>query len=237
VDGGFHPARLVSRADAGGGLTLVTLEPSPAVVPSYVSPGQYIEVRADEATGYFVLAGAPGGRPWELIMRAGGGVSDVLLAAPLGKAVEVTAAIGDGFPMDAVAGRPLVLALSGTGIAAARPLVRHRLAGGDAVRTLVFLGVRTQSELPLAGDRQAWDEAGVSVVLCLSQPAGREEAAGGRFVRGYVQDVLRARAEARSLGSFAGAPVFAVGVASMVEALRALAPTLGIPGDRVHTNH
>ena len=228
----YYPARLASRSDAGGGMTLVTLEPEPGIAPSYTSPGQYVEVRAQGETGYFALAGFPGELPWELVMRSGGGVSDVLLPAPLGRDVEVTAAIGDGFPMDAARGRLLVVALSGTGVSAGRPLVRHRIAEGDAACTQVWLGVRTYAELPLAADIEAWRAAGVPVVVCLSQPG--EAPAGELFARGYVQDVMAARI---APGSLADARVFAVGVASMVDAVRALAPRLGLPPEHVHTNH
>jgi NAD(P)H-flavin reductase len=165
-------------------------------------------------------------------MRSGGGVSDVLLPAPLGVEVEVTAAIGDGFPMAAARGRPLVIALSGTGVAAGRPLVRHRIAEGDAARTQVWLGVRTESEIPLAADIALWREAGVPVVVCLSQPG--EGLPGALFARGYVQDVMAARLAEGSLGD---GRIFAVGVSSMIDAVRALAPRLGLPPDRVHTNH
>jgi NAD(P)H-flavin reductase len=213
-------------------MTRVVLEPTPDVAPSFTSPGQYVEVRAQGETGYFVLAGIPGELPWELFMRSGGGVSDVLLPAPLGLDVEVTAAIGDGFPMDAVRGRRLVIALSGTGVAAGRPLVRHRIGEGDAPRTHVWLGVRTLAELPLAADIDGWRAAGVPVVVCLSQPGAAP--AGEHFAQGYVQDVMAARIPA---GSLADARVFAVGVASMVEALRALAPRLGLTSENVHTNH
>jgi NAD(P)H-flavin reductase len=228
----YYPARLATRSDTGGGMTLVILEPEPSLAPRYTSPGQYVEVRLQGQTGYFVLAGAPGELPWELVMRAGGGVSDVLLPAPLGVDVEVTAPLGSGFPMDAARGRPLVIALSGTGVAAGRPLVRHRISDGDAALTQVWLGVRTQAELPLAADLAAWRAAGVPVVVCLSQPTDvpTEEL----YARGYVQDVMAARIPA---GSLADAHVFAVGVSSMIDAVRALAPRLGLPVERVHTNH
>ncbi len=228
----YYPARLAARFDAGGGMTAVILEPEPGIAPSYTSPGQYVEVRLQGETGYFVLAGAPGELPWELIMRSGGGVSDVLLPAPLGLDVEVTAALGEGFPMEAVRGRPLVIALSGTGVAAGRPLVRHRIAEGDAARTQVWLGVRTLAELPLAVDIAAWRASGVPLVVCLSQPA--EVPPEELYARGYVQDAMAARIPA---GSLADARIFAVGVSSMIEAVRALAPRLGLPVERVHTNH
>jgi NAD(P)H-flavin reductase len=214
-------------------MTRVTVEPAPAIVASYVSPGQYVHARVDGATGYFVLAGAPGAAPWELIMRSGGGVSDVLLAAEIGIELEVTPALGDGFPWAAVHGRPLVIALSGTGVAAGRPLLRRRIADGDAALTQVYLGVRTRAELPLTGDVEAWRRAGVSVTVCLSNP---DEPVGDEgFARGYVQDVLRASSSSSTVPR--DAHVFAVGVPTMVDALRTLAPSLGIAPERVLTNH
>lgn len=228
----YHPAKLVSRSSAGGGMTLIALEPAPEVAATYASPGQYVEVRTQGQTGYFVLAGMPGQLPWELVMRAGGGASDVLVVAPAGMDVECTAAIGEGFPMAAAHGRPLLVALSGTGVAAGRPLVGRRIADGDASRTQVWLGVRTHGELPLASDLGAWQAAGTKVVVCVSQAADAGD--DPDVARGYVQDVIASRV---APGSLADAYVFAVGVASMVEALRALAPRLGMPAERVRTNH
>ena len=62
-------------------------------------------------------------------MRAGGGASDVVLAVPVGSSLELTEALGHGFPVDAAASRPLVVALNGTGVAAAPP------SSGDACAT------------------------------------------------------------------------------------------------------
>jgi NAD(P)H-flavin reductase len=229
----YHPARMVSRSPAGGGMTLVAIEPDRRVAASYTSPGQYVEVRIEGQTGYFVLASVPGLRPWELVMRAGGGASDVLLAGRIDVDLEVTAALGDGFPMEAARGRPLLIALSGTGVAGGRALVRHRIADGDGPLTQVWLGVRTHAELPLASDLEAWRGANVPVVVCVSQP-GDALPAGELVYRGYVQDVIAARVPA---GALTDAYVFAVGVTSMVDALRVLAPRLGMAPDRVRTNH
>jgi NAD(P)H-flavin reductase len=258
----YHPATLVARSDAGGGLSLLTLELRPDVASTYAAPGQYVEVRAGGETGYFVLANEPGAPAWELIMRAGGGASDLLLAMAPGTPVEVTRAIGDGFPMGPARGNPLLIALSGTGVAAARPLVRRRIADGDAALTRLLVGIRTRVELPLERDLGGWAAAGVGVLVCLSQydaaadadgaadaaadadavatagaaagPDGKGRSDDGRFARGYVQDVLRVRPESRPP---AGARIFAVGVASMVDALRELAPAMGIAPEHVHTNH
>lgn len=230
--GVFHPARLVARADAGGGLSMLTVETGSDVLGTYTSPGQYVEVRARGETGYFVLANDPGARAWELILRAGGGASDVLLAMGVGGGIEVSAAIGAGFPMDEARGRPVVIALSGTGIAAARPLVHRRIADGDAARTQLLVGVRARGELPIEGQLDGWAAETLRVVVCLSQSDGAPEDA--RFRRGYVQDVLRQHADLRPPP---GARVFAVGLASMIDGLRELAPALGIAPEHVYTNH
>jgi NAD(P)H-flavin reductase len=228
----FYPGHLVAREDAGGGLTRITLEARPDDIATYRSPGQYVEIRANGQTGFFVLAGDPGARAWDLVMRSGGGVSDVLLALTPVASLEVTHAIGTGFPLEDAHGHPLIVALGGTGIAAGSPIVKRRIAEDDAYRTKVFVGIKTRGELPNRADFEAWMRAGVDVYVCLSQDDGVIEGIG--YAHGYVQDVIRARASVLRLS---GGRIFAVGLTSMIEALRALAPQLGIdPGD-VYTNH
>ena len=228
----FAAAPLIDRVDAGGGLQLIKLQPTMQVARTYVSPGQYVEVRLSGETGYFVLAGEPGAKAFDLFMRAGGGVSDLLLAAPLGTLVDVTGAIGAGFPMHEANSRSLVVVLAGTGIAAARPIVRARIAANDAEQTVLVIGVRKRSELSMAADLDAWERVGVRVVVCLSQPEDQFD--DPRCVRGYVQDALRTKS---IVPISRGARIFAVGGSSMIEAVRDLAPELGIAPEDVHTNH
>lgn len=228
----FHAARLAAHEDAGGGLTRVILEVAPEVAVTYASPGQYVDVRVEGQTGFFVLASEPGHRSWELVMRAGGGASDVLLTAPDGASIEVTPALGEGFPMAEVARAPLVVALSGTGIAAGLPIVRYRVRDTDALRTHVFIGIRTRAELALRSEVEAWISNGVDVTVCLSNDD--ERIAGIQCAAGHVQDVLAARARA---GTLSPGRIFAVGVASMIDALRARASDLGIAPEDVLTNH
>jgi len=215
-------------------MTLLAVHAGLEVAATYGSPGQYTEVRAQGQNGYFVLASEPRAPEWHLVMRAGGGASDVLLRMAPGDDLEVTDAIGPGFPMAAARGRSLVVALSGTGVAAGRPLVGRRVAEGDATRTEVLLGARTRSEVAMDRDLAEWDRAGVRIVVCLSQDDAVAE--GARYVRGYVQDVLRARST-RTARALSGALVFAVGMPSMVDALRDLAPELGIRPEEVFTNY
>lgn len=245
----FRPARLAGREDVGGGLARVTVDPEGALLTTYRQAGQYVEMRVDGETGFFVLASDPGASPWELIMRSGGGASDVVLTIQVGSPIELTGALGDGFPVAEVAGRPLVIAINGTGVAAVPPIVHRRIRDGDAGLTHVFLGLRSRDELPLAEELRSWQQSGVDVVVCLSQAqpsaasaapatcaAASEPGVTGplRFAPGYVQDVLRARVSPRSL---AGGRIFAVGTSAMLEALSTRAREMGLREEHIHTNY
>lgn len=205
----WQSATVTERKPAGGGLTRIALVPPAPLAASHEIPGQYVEVRTDGQTGYFVLSNDPGASRWELVMRAGGGASDVLLVMPVPRAVEVTSAIGAGFPMVHARGRELLLALGGTGIAAGPPVVRRRIRDGDARRTRVWVGARGEA-LPLAEEIEAWRVAGVEVIVA----------------NGFLDEAMRA-----PIAAAPEAPVFAVGADAMIAALRTLAP------GRVHTNH
>jgi NAD(P)H-flavin reductase len=240
-DGRFRPATLLGLESAGGGLTRVRVEPASDLYAGYRVPGQYVEMRAGGETGFFVLSGEPGERPWELVMRSGGGASDVVLVMKEGSPIELTSAIGQGFPLQAAGGHPLAVVLNGTGIAAAPPLVRWRVRHGDAARTRLFVGVRGLEELALQAELRRWSAEGVDVVVCHSQPADPAVVApaGVHLAQGYVQDVVRARLAAASSGrpTLDGGHVFAVGSSSMIDGLRALASELGLPEGRVLTNY
>lgn len=234
----FRPARLVGRDPAGGGLVRVVVEPAPELLSTYATPGQYVEMRAGDGTGFFVLSSDPGASSWQLVMRSGGGASDVVLTLPPGAPIGLTGALGHGFPMQEARGRPLLLAVNGTGVAAGPPVVHRRVLERDAARTRVFVGVRVRSELPLESELRAWVAAGIDLTVCLSQDEPGAQGAGPelsglRFARGYVQDVVREEAR----GWAAGGHVFAVGASPMIDALRALSPSLGVAPDRVLSNY
>jgi NAD(P)H-flavin reductase len=209
VSSAWHSATVTDRKPAGGGLTRIVLVISADAATSHVVPGQYVEVRAEGQTGYFVLSSDPGASPWELVMRAGGGASDVLLVMALPGAVEVSSAIGSGFPVRDARGRELLVALGGTGIAAGPPVVRRRILDGDARLTRVWVGARHDA-LPLAEEIEAWRAAGVQVTIA----------------NGFLDDAMRG-----PIAAAPEAPIFAVGADSMIAALHTMAP------GRVHTNH
>jgi sulfhydrogenase subunit gamma (sulfur reductase) len=226
-DAPLHDARLISR-DEGRPLVPVALEVPAAVRSSHSMPGQYVLIEAGGESGYFVLASPVGAAAWRLLVKGGGSTADALLSEPIGATFPMTGALGAGFPMDEARGRPLVVAAAGTGIAAAPPIAARRIADGDAATTHVLLGLQNAAHLPCPEDVDAWRAAGMDVTLCVS----REDGDGVRVVRGYVQDVARAR-----LAQVRGRMIFAVGPSAMVDATRAIAAALGASEADVRTNY
>jgi NAD(P)H-flavin reductase len=222
-------ALLGGRCGAGGGLTLVALDVGADAARSYTAPGQYVEVKVEKGNGYFVLAGDVAAARWELLVRNAGDAADALTSAPLGSAIEVSAALGLGFPIDGALGRPLGVAVVGTALAVARPILRRRIAEGDARRTYVFLGVRSAADVPLAAEVDAWSSQGAHVTLCLSRPAAPEDdRALARAVRrqGYVQRAVVLAIEAGELPE--RALVVAAGPEEMLADMRALSSSVEV---------
>lgn len=218
---------LTEREPAGGGLIRVRLAIDPALAAAHREHGQYIEVRDDGDRGYFAIASAPAEPTWDLLVRDGGGMGERLRTLSLGAAVDVSAPNGPGFPVDSARGRALMIAVTGSGIAAVLSTLGARIERGDAARTFLFYGVRDRSELGLHAELTAMRRAGVHVTICLS----REHVDEPGFYRGYVQDVARQRH-----WQLAGAMVFAAGNDAMLNDMRAAAPALGIDPTDVRVN-
>lgn len=222
-------AALTGRRPAGGQLRLATLDVPPEVAAAYVAPGQYVQIRTSGGNGYFALASEPGHAPFELLVRNNGEASAVLVTASLPVAVELVGPLGHGFPLAQAAGRELVVAVAGSAIAVARPLLRHRIARGEGPRTHLFVGARAPSELPLVDEIESWAEQ-ANVVLCLSRAEVHHDPEivprAARRV-GYVQAALTDFA-ARAGASVAPPLVFAAGPAEMLADVKAL----GVPSAR-----
>jgi sulfhydrogenase subunit gamma (sulfur reductase) len=232
----LHRARVLSHADAGGGLVLLTLMPETAARHSYVRAGQYVSVQATPdattAGGYFVLAGDAGAERWELVIRPGSETANAVLSVPDQGQLWTSAARGSGFPFEEARGRPLLLAATGSGIAAMRSIVAHRVRDGEGARTLLLHGVRGRGDVPLPSEIERWRSQGVRVTVCLSREAVRAGESG--FVEGYVQDVARRTA---ADAAHQGGMIFAAGVKPMIDAVRALARDLGVAETDVRTNY
>jgi NAD(P)H-flavin reductase len=219
-------AHVMERRDVGGGMTLFALEVPGALRESYLRPGQYAHLTLIGEAGYFVLGSREKRAPWEIVLRRGGGVADLLLAAPVGLEIAASRAIGTGFPVDAARGTETVVLVTAGAIAAARAVVGRRIDDGDAARTSLLIGARSLSTVPFEDELAAMRTSGVKVRIVLSAAEG---SAAAPHDRGYVQNIL-----AREWASDAW--VFVAGASEMVQGVKAMARRLGAPDDRIVSN-
>jgi len=216
-------AILSVRHDAGGELLLVSLDVSAEVARAYTTPGQYIEVRTASGKGYFVLASEVGAAPWQLLVKNAGGAADALTTLPLGSTLEIVGPLGAGFSAPRMESRHVAIAVVGSALGVARPVLARRIRGGVAGSTHLFLGVRAPTDVPILQEVEAWTAQGVHVVLCLSRGEVHhhpEIVPRARRVAGYVQ---RALARALQAGDVPhGTLVIAAGPDAMLADMRAL---------------
>lgn len=226
------PAVLSTREEAGSGLLLVGIDVAPHLARAYERPGQYVEVKTERGNGYFVLAGPPRASRWELLVRNAGEAADALHVLPLGAALDVSPPLGAGFPIDDARERPLVVAVVGSALAVARPVMEVRIAESPPGSTFLYVGVRAARDVPLLDEVRAWSEAGVRVVVCLSQAELEHVDPEARVLpeiareAGYVQRVLELHFEAARVPR--EALVVAAGPQAMLDELRLFGRTRGI---------
>jgi ferredoxin-NADP reductase len=149
--------------------------------------GQSVDVRLTAADGYstqrpYSLASAPEDPRLELtVQRLGDGEVSAYLAgeARVGDRFEIRGPGGRSFSWHVEDGGPLLLVAGGAGLVPLRAMLRHRLAHGADVDTRLVLSVRTPEALLYAGERDAWEAAGVQVLVTFTRsgPARRVDAA------------------------------------------------------------
>jgi NAD(P)H-flavin reductase len=219
-------AVLSARRDAGGGLLLVALDVEPDDARRYTTPGQYVQLKTEAGNGYFVLASDVGESPWQLLVKNAGDAADALFSRPLGSTLAVDGPLGTGFPFTQMEGRHVVIAVVGSALAVARPVLGHRIAKGAASATHLFLGLRSPLDLPIPDEVREWSERGIAVVLCLSRSELDHHAEilpQAHRVAGYVQLALGRALETGEVPH--GALVIAAGPVEMLADLQSLART------------
>ena len=223
------------REPAGGGLLRVRIALDRETAATHTRHGQYIEIShepggdaiAAPARGYFAIASAPGELTWDILARDGGTMGERLHTLPVGDRLMLSEAMGPGFPVEQATGHPLIIAVTGSGIAAALSTLGARIEAGEARKTFLLYGVRDRSELALLAELDAMRAAGVDVAVCLS----RQHVAEPGFYKGYVQDVAKERGWRLSHGL-----IFAAGHEAMIEGMREAARALGLSSDDVRVN-
>jgi NAD(P)H-flavin reductase len=225
----WHPGQITSSEREAAGLQSIRVDVSgTALVGSHSLPGQYVRVRLDAGEGTFAIASGPetDGATFELLVKSGSDLADLLAVAPIGTRVELTAPEGPGFPLSEGYGKRVLLFATGSAISAIRSLIqaiRHERRKFRSV-TLYF-GARTPDAFAYESELDEWREAGIDVVRTVSQ-AG---APGWRGLTGYVQAHL-------PRNDLNDTVAFVCGQPEMVDDVRRALIERGIPEGQIFQN-
>ena len=139
--------------------------------------GQSVDVRLTEAGGYstqrpYSIASAPEDPRLELtIERLEDGEASPYLAGEVrvGDRFEIRGPGGRSFSWHVEDGGPLLLVAGGAGLVPLRAMLRHRIAQRSDIETRLVLSVRTPDRLLYACEREAWEAAGVQVLVTFTR--------------------------------------------------------------------
>jgi sulfhydrogenase subunit gamma (sulfur reductase) len=225
----WYPGRIVSTQREAAGLQSVHVDVSGTpLVGSHSLPGQYVRVRVNGGEGVFAIASGPetDGATFELLVKSGSDVADVLAVAPIGTPVELTAPEGPGFPLFEAYGHRVLLFATGSAISAIRSLIhaiRHERRRFRSV-TLYF-GARTPDAFAYESELDEWRQAGIDVVRTVSQSG----APGWEGLTGYVHAHLPQE-------QLTDAVAFVCGQSEMLDDVKRALCERGMPPENVFQN-
>lgn len=181
-------------------------------------PGQFITAHLEgHKPAYFALACSPGD-PVVLLVKAHGDAAEALVGLVAGSKVEISDPIGNGFPLERVDGKHLVVLVNGSGISAARSVIQGEVARGLPRPVHLYYGVFTDQHRSFVDDLETWSSAGVKVNVV-------------HDADGYVQDAAKADGLCR-----ADVGVVIVGHKAMAQAAQAMWTDAGCPPEALLTN-
>lgn len=191
-------------------------------------PGQYAMLTVGEHSPMpFAIASGPGSLTFEFLIKGGTPLTDALASLPTGAHLQLSAAQGPGFPLDRAVGRDVLLFATGSGISAIRSTllaIRERRARFGEVT--LFFGARTPTAFAYLDEHSEWESDQIRVVRTVSQPGE----SGWTGLCGYVQNHV---AHVR----FEDAVVFICGLPQMVDQVREMLLTKGIPAENMFVNY
>ncbi len=135
--------------------------------PEAPRPGQFFEVSVPRL-GEAPISVSGFGEGWiEMTIRKVGRVTDGIFALRPGDTLHLRGPYGNGFEPQRFAGRHLIVAAGGTGLAPVRGVVRHWVEHRDALKGLdVLLGFRDAGNILFRDEIAAWaDRSAVQVTV------------------------------------------------------------------------
>jgi NAD(P)H-flavin reductase len=156
-----RPFRVVSRRQELEDTWTLGLEPADGGEAPAFCPGQFNMLYAFGVGEVPIsISGDPAGDdPLEHTVRSVGPVSAAICRTEPGQQLGVRGPFGSSWPLEATAGRHVVVVAGGIGLAPLRPALLAALAAREGIAGLVLLcGGRTPDQLLFRAELEAWGE-------------------------------------------------------------------------------
>jgi len=175
-------ATLLERRPLSADTSLFTIAPEPAALPALERfiPGQFLQL---SVPGGGEVPISPADLPAEdgtlqLCVRRVGHVTDLLHRAVVGMRLGLRGPFGNGFPLEEMAGRPVLLLAGGLGIAPLRSLLFHLLRHSAEFGEITLMYGAREPKLMLFREELAALAAQGKLRLYLTVDFAPEEPAG-----------------------------------------------------------
>lgn len=143
-----------------------------AFADSYERPGQYVTLSPNHVEPRFlVIASGPGEASadgWEFLVDRHTSLGQSIDPLQTGALLEISAPEGPGYPVDSVAGRPLLCFATGSGIASIRPAIQYWQAHPDEAPSeiAIYYGESGPDDFAFTGQMADWQDRGIRLYRC-----------------------------------------------------------------------
>ncbi|CAN6445830.1 unnamed protein product [Victoria cruziana] len=168
----------------------IDLTDSPGLAASYVSAGQYLQVRAPECQPAFLAIASPPstcGMEMEFLIKdIDGSAASLICRLRRGDVVEIGPVMGKGFNISEISPpesfSSVLIFATGSGISPIRALIESGFDAKKRPDVRLYYGARNLQRMAYQDRFRDWESSGVKIIPVLSQPADRWTGE-----KGYVQ--------------------------------------------------
>ncbi|MEQ9366262.1 MAG: FAD-dependent oxidoreductase [Leptospirales bacterium] len=236
--------RILSKQESGKDLIHLTCAADGAVLESFHTPGQFLVVSVpgdgsgEAKKGFFAIASRPGAEHIELLIKRQGAPATALCDAPVDSEFECSEAQGGGFAAPTGRIDHIHLFAMGSGLAPLRSYILTSLAAEESAsapkknrgatpppmsKLTLWQGSFAKANLPFRDEYEAWEAAGLEIILCLDQDS--EE------IPGNVSERLRELSP-----DLRGSAAYWIGSKEFGQALKEATARCGLPPEALFTN-
>lgn len=203
---GWEVSNILSNKRESEGMRIIEVEAPTSIAASYISAGQYVQIKKDGGKpGFYAMASPPDGRSVLTFLVKESESNAFFVAMKDGDNVEVSSAQGKGFQINEYLEKyktdfpvtNILLMATGSGLAPIAAAIESGTLGLKDTkfnslferRATLYVGARTPQHIPFASKFSEWEKMGVKVIPVISQPPAGSDWDGRT---GYIQEALGA---------------------------------------------